>query len=284
MGAIDTALVCLISSEHIELRNVLCNIQILKQSAPKAKMKSKKRPMAPVLILGMHRSGTSCLAGSLQQHGLFLGDVVTRAPHNLKGNREHIQFRDLNDSILEFNDGAWDDPPPDILWTQNHLDRAHALSADIPENTVWGFKDPRTLITLPFWQAVFPAPTMVASFRAPLAVARSLGHRNGFGLSQSTKLWKDYNERLLALCRKVPVLLVDFDAPSNEYQQRISAIRMELRLQSKNGLPPFREDSLINQGPEVAANAEANRIHQELLSIYRSQSDPSVPMRQSGNE
>lgn len=49
-------------------------------------------PLSPyastVLILGMHRSGTSCLAGSLQEAGLYLGEVNTAAPHNAKGNRE----------------------------------------------------------------------------------------------------------------------------------------------------------------------------------------------------
>ncbi len=40
-----------------------------------------------VLILSMHRSGTSCLAGSLQQGGMYLGDVYEHSPHNIKGNR-----------------------------------------------------------------------------------------------------------------------------------------------------------------------------------------------------
>ena len=54
-----------------------------------------------VLVLGMHRSGTSCLAGSLQQAGLELGDVFTSNPFNKKGNREH---RDVMTSLnLDFS-------------------------------------------------------------------------------------------------------------------------------------------------------------------------------------
>ena len=45
---------------------------------------------SPIAILGMHRSGTSCLAGSLQEAGIYLGDVVTSAAHNQKGNRENV--------------------------------------------------------------------------------------------------------------------------------------------------------------------------------------------------
>jgi len=43
----------------------------------------------PILILGMHRSGTSCLAGCLEEAGLYLGDVNLKAGFNKKGNREN---------------------------------------------------------------------------------------------------------------------------------------------------------------------------------------------------
>ena len=46
----------------------------------------------PIVILGMHRSGTSCLAGCLEELGLHLGTVITSAPHNKKGNRENPEL------------------------------------------------------------------------------------------------------------------------------------------------------------------------------------------------
>ena len=49
---------------------------------------AEARPDRVVCVLGMHRSGTSCLAGSLEQQGLFLGETNTRGPFNLRGNRE----------------------------------------------------------------------------------------------------------------------------------------------------------------------------------------------------
>ena len=49
---------------------------------------------APVAIVGMHRSGTSCLAGCLEDLGLTLGKVNRAAPHNLKGNNENPRFWD----------------------------------------------------------------------------------------------------------------------------------------------------------------------------------------------
>ena len=64
------------------------------------------RPRRVVCVLGMHRSGTSCLAGSLEQQGLFLGDVNTAAPWNRRGNRESFAMMDFQTAILEAS-GGW---------------------------------------------------------------------------------------------------------------------------------------------------------------------------------
>ena len=76
-----------------------------------ANILSMELPARVICILGMHRSGTSCLTGSLQEAGLSLGDCHTWNPHNLRGNRENQAFVDLHDDILKANHGAWDAPP-----------------------------------------------------------------------------------------------------------------------------------------------------------------------------
>ena len=64
---------------------------------------SDKLPSRVIAILGMHRSGTSCLTGSLQNSGLFLGECHTWNKHNERGNRENQKFVDLHDAILAAN-------------------------------------------------------------------------------------------------------------------------------------------------------------------------------------
>ena len=61
------------------------------------------QPRRVIAILGMHRSGTSCLTGSLQEAGLELGEHHTWNPYNRKGNRENQDFVDLHDAILAAN-------------------------------------------------------------------------------------------------------------------------------------------------------------------------------------
>ena len=67
---------------------------------------SSELPARLIAVLGMHRSGTSYLAGSLQEAGLILGDCHTWNKHNEKGNRENQKFVDLHDAILEANVGV----------------------------------------------------------------------------------------------------------------------------------------------------------------------------------
>jgi hypothetical protein len=49
----------------------------------------KRRPQRVVSILGMHRSGTRCLTGTMQEAGLVLGKFSTFNEFNRKGNREN---------------------------------------------------------------------------------------------------------------------------------------------------------------------------------------------------
>jgi hypothetical protein len=183
-----------------------------------------------VLILGMHRSGTSCLAGSLQEAGLYLGEVNTAAPHNAKGNRESLAIMALQDDLLRANGGDWDAPPATVIWSAEHRARRDAIIATYPPNRIWGFKDPRTLLTLSGWLEALPAVRYVGTFRHPLAVAASLYARNQVAVDQSLALWMVYNHRLMDEQRRLGFPLVSFDWPPERYQQRLQAIAPTLGL------------------------------------------------------
>ncbi|NCZ63572.1 MAG: sulfotransferase family protein, partial [Cellvibrionales bacterium] len=95
-------------------------------------------------VLGMHRSGTSCLTGSLQDAGVELGDFHSWNPHNLKGNRENQKIVDINDAVLSANNAAWDQPRHDITWPTELTTAAQKLIASYRDIRIFGFKDPRT--------------------------------------------------------------------------------------------------------------------------------------------
>src|SRR5215212_8323769 len=112
----------------------------------------------PVVITGMHRSGTSMVSRLLHDSGLDLGapdDLIPASPDNPDGHWEHIAIVQLNDEILNSFGGGWDCPPPAdadyrrLADVPRFRDRAEAVVAQFRNREPWGWKDPRTSLTLP---------------------------------------------------------------------------------------------------------------------------------------
>lgn len=200
-----------------------------------------------VCILGMHRSGTSCLAGTLEEAGLNLGTVITEAPHNAKGNRENKQIMDLQEEVLTHSGGSWDVPPRKLIWTDAQRIRRDAIIASYGEGD-FGFKDPRTLMTLDFWLEALGSVEFVGTFRHPRLVAESLFARNGGDLERWLALWNAYNERLLELHHAKPFPVVRFDVPPDRYRRSLFQVIERL------GLP--RTDKLSFFEPELRHHNE----------------------------
>lgn len=205
-------------------------------------MNESSRTEGVVIILGMHRSGTSCIAGSLEESGLYLGEVNQAAPHNAKGNRENIEIMNLHDAVLTANGCRWDAPPEAATWNADHKARRDAIIATYPANKVWGFKDPRTLLTLDGWLEVLPTARCVGTFRHPMAVAQSLQRRNGFAIEQGFALWQKYNQILLDRQKRIGYELVCFNWPESKYRARLAAIALGLNLE-----PPPKSFSFFDE-------------------------------------
>jgi hypothetical protein len=185
---------------------------------------SLKTPDRVVAVLGMHRSGTSCLTGTLQEAGLFLDDCHTWNKHNEKGNRENQKFVDLHDAILEANGGAWDLPPAKVIWKDEHVAAAQALLADHAGAPNFGFKDPRALLVLDGWKALFPAIEFVGIYRHPNAVAQSLEKRSSKTREQSLQLWSAYNKVLYREYKKKPFPILNFDDDEAVLDEKILGV------------------------------------------------------------
>lgn len=217
-----------------------------------------------VCVLGMHRSGTSCLAGSLEAHGLFLGETVVSAPYNKKGNKEHVPFRDLNDAVLAASGGAWDRPPESLVWTDALRRQRDALIDSFADHSIWGFKDPRTVLTLPFWLESEADIRLVGTFRHPNAVASSLMKRPGMEPATSPlALWSLYNTILLNQLKSQVFPLINFDWNEDRYQRAIEEITSRLGLQ--RAASPFYAAELNSQSGQAAAQDDSGPA---AMAIY----------------
>ncbi len=165
----------------------------------------------------MHRSGTSCLTGSLQANGLVLGKFHEENRYNKKGNRENQDLVDLHDSILESNNGSWDSPPSTANWEEEHVAAAKKILAQYAAHDYWGFKDPRALLCLSGWKKLTPNIQFVGTFRHPSSVAASLGNRSNMSREDALHLWHHYNTKLIEEFRVKPFPLLSFDWPEKRF-------------------------------------------------------------------
>ena len=215
-----------------------------------------------IIILGMHRSGTSCLTGSLQQGGLNLGEHSEWNPYNLKGNRENQRVVELNDQILQASGGNWLIPPPVVHWTEEQKETAHGIINSFTSQP-FGFKDPRTLINLDGWLALLPKPSFIGIFRHPRLVVQSLMARGNVTHEQGLTAWTAYNELLLLNWKKFRFPLLCFDWPAETFHKELNQIHKDLGLTQLDSNNRFFEPSLKNQGHNTQS-----KIPMRQLRLY----------------
>lgn len=217
-----------------------------------------------VLILGMHRSGTSLVSGVINKLGVFGGDEQALGRSGEWNPRGYWEFRALtqaNNRILALLGGRWDRVAglEDSQFMRHEQQIARickelgpALKAFAQQGD-WAVKDPRLSLLLPAWKGYFSKPLAVLVVRDPVEVAISLNKRNQMPLTVGIALWEVYMRSALRHSHGMPRILVDYNALLQNPGQEIRSL----------------QEKLARQGVTVSAMPE------ELLgfvdnSLYRS--------------
>lgn len=219
-----------------------------------------------ILILGMHRSGTSCLTGCLKNMGLNLGEVSGRNAFNLKGNQENKNVFRLNEALFIYNNGSWKNPPnPTLLKSNSELEhrRSQVLAAYSQLPKPWGIKDPRMLMAYEFWQNNLPAHQFVGTLRHPTAVVNSLFARNKINKIDGYNLWERYNKQLLNFYNQTTFPIANFDESKQTYVDKIYVLAERLKLNVNLNLD-FFDASLKHQ-----TNYKLSDCPAHLLPLYK---------------
>jgi hypothetical protein len=156
----------------------------------------QRRPI--VLVLGMHRSGTSLCSHILSTLGVDMADKISApgaaspTPENPQGHWERWEIVEFHDRILSlFNRDYFgrfhDFSLPVAWWADPRVAQIRREIIGFLEKRMgdgyFGFKDPRTVRLMPVWHHIFSelklAPKIVLCLRNPAQVARSLNARDG---------------------------------------------------------------------------------------------------------
>jgi len=180
------------------------------------------RPTAAILVLGMHRSGTSALTRIVNLVGVPVGqedDLVAPDQANARGYWESFSLSNFQDSLLARRGGSWGEPPSlPSGWERDprlllELGQGRRIVRRIyAGQLVWVWKDPRTSLTLPFWQRALSTRILALIIhRNPLEVAYSLIARDGVPIQQALALWEHYNRALLANTAGLPAFVTSYE-------------------------------------------------------------------------
>lgn len=164
-------------------------------------MDARLRQASPIVVIGMHRSGTRVVVDLLDRLGVFMGA-------DRQADAESVAFLLINEAILHQCGAFWSEPmsahfmlaQPDVVehlaaWTRERLAaqldqyvgpsewHREAAGSELP---AFGWKDPRNTFTLPVWKRVFPNLRVIHVLRHGTDVAASLARRHAQALRAAT--------------------------------------------------------------------------------------------------
>ena len=246
----------------------------------------------PVCITGMHRAGTSLVANLLARCGLYLGEadkLLPPSPDNTDGYWEHRSFVDLNDEILLTLGSSWDLPSPTVPegWPYeerfNQLRvRAEILLEKFVGHEPWGWKDPRTSLTMPFWLSLYgilipfwsgqgQKLKVVICLRDPLEVFRSLRDRTFTPSSGGLNLWRIYNERVLESTSPQDRIITHYDSyfrnAVSELKRVLDFVGLEAPHETIKEAVRKVSNTMRHQNSSIAALRESN-VSSQVIDLY----------------
>jgi hypothetical protein len=177
---------------------------------------------APLIVIGMHRSGTSMVVGMLHIMGVYmdpdmspdaLSEVVPGVRARTDGYGEAVAFRLANEGVMRRSGSDWQhidsflEMRDDARFTSGCIRQLTdatngSLKLDFldryPGGTpnVWGWKDPRNSLTLPYWLKIFPQARLLHVRRDAVAVVNSLMRRSTEKAANEAQAPPSIGERL----------------------------------------------------------------------------------------
>lgn len=233
-----------------------------------------------VVVLGMHRSGTSATAGLLNLLGASEPrHLMPPTADNPKGYWESVRLMQFHDELLTACGSSWDDwwPLPEDLSHSAVGSEARAripalLADEFGDAPVPLLKDPRLCRLFPVWSEALSEqgiePLAVLPIRQAMAVARSLEARDGLALDHGLLLWLRHVLDAELHTRALTRTVVSYDDLLTDWRPEVDRMARELHApwmapsdQTALAVEELLERSLRHQGTEN----DVVTVHGQLL-------------------
>ncbi len=232
-----------------------------------------------LIVLGMHRSGTSAVTGLLHQMGAYLGPPEALIATNGEGPKGLFQRRDvcdLHESVLHALGCDWwklagfdlDRLPEEA---RREFDRGAAdVIRELDMHRPWVVTDPRLCLLLPLWRGHLKDAAVVFVHRNPLEVARSLEDHDRFPVELGLALWERYGLAAAASARGLPCLAVSYADLMHNPAATANRLLAELGIAKVTGLrqPTPEEVCAVVKAHVVEPHCDGQPDTETPLSEY----------------
>ncbi|HWX17793.1 MAG TPA: glycoside hydrolase family 99-like domain-containing protein [Chthoniobacterales bacterium] len=267
--------------------NGASNWHELEKSDRRSTVSSQALSRKAVVVLGMHRSGTSALCGALDVLGVNFGKHLMPANEaNPKGYWEHLEIVRFHDDLLRALGSHWDDDRPlPADWLEREVTKETQscllaiLQRDFGKTALLGLKDPRMSRLMPLWFPLFEKlgiePYFVLVVRHPSEVAQSLAKRDGLDHARSYLLWLQHTLEAETVMRRHKRSFIDYDEMLDDPVAALGRVRSELKLdfrvpsRARASLRKFLEPSLRHhKGRARKCEMAADRVPPLVIEVY----------------
>ncbi len=207
-----------------------------------------------IVILGMHRSGTSTITGVFDILGISAGtNLMWASKCNEKGHYECVPIYEAHEELLNELSSFWNDVRflPDN-WLSSDVVHKYKLKiislfkSEYANNKICVLKDPRICHLLPLWLDIFNdleiEPLFVFTRRYPDEVVASLAKRDGFSENSSRLLYINYLLDAEYYSRGYTRCVIDFSDLLTDWAAVLKKIDAQLAL----NIFPLSEETIIN--------------------------------------
>lgn len=227
-----------------------------------------------LIVVGMHRSGTSMLARILNLMGAYFGGegVSTGAnQENPKGFWERRDVRNINDAVLhslgcdwnrvsKFDVGSLARP----VLEKFRIDASRVI-LELDAHRPWLMKEPRLCLLLSLWKPLLETPVCIHIMRHPVEVAASLRTRNSIPIEAGLALWQRYNYDAMLAMQGLPRVCVSYEEIIRDPVHMAAEIHGSL---TRYGVTPSRLPSASEILAFVDRDLHRERHEAPDLAVY----------------